>query len=111
MKRICIAFYVLQKCYLKFNLNTIGSTATPDKAVAGYGLLRLYFGNEKHFIVRREVKNFTVHKIETNYKPVVEYVYRQGRSSPDWNLIVDTIEKNEERWKKHYRRYMFNTSR
>ena len=76
----------------------IGSTATPDKAVAGYGLLRLYFGNEKHFIVRREVKNFTVHKIETNYKPVVEYVYRQGRSSPDWNLIVDTIEKNEERW-------------
>ena len=58
----------------------IGSTATPDKAVAGYGLLRLYFGNEKHFIVRREVKNFTVHKIETNYKPVVEYVYRQGMS-------------------------------
>jgi hypothetical protein len=79
-------------------LYLIGSDATPDKCVAGYKFLNLYFGNPKDFIVRLESKNFIVYKVQTNFKPHVEYVMRRGKSTVDWNEIINSIEKNEAVW-------------
>ena len=77
----------------------IGASATPDKCVGTYKFLNLYFGNEKEFIIRREVKNFTVYKFQTTFKPEVSYTMVQGKSVPNWNKIIESIEENSERWK------------
>jgi hypothetical protein len=69
----------------------IGLSATPKRADGMQKLLAMYFGPVKEFIVRREVKNFTVYKVETPYKPVVKYTMVKGVFVPNWTEIVNSI--------------------
>lgn len=75
----------------------IGLSATPKRADGMHKLLSMYFGPPKNFIVRKETKNFTVYKIETEFKPEIRYVMVKGVMVPDWTTIINSIEYNEER--------------
>lgn len=75
----------------------IALSATPKRADGMHKLLTMYFGPVSNFIERREVKNFTVYKVETPYKPKIEYVMVKGRLAPDWNLITNSIAYNSDR--------------
>lgn len=75
----------------------IGLSATPKRADGMHKLLSMYFGPPKSFIVRKEVKNFTVYKIETEFKPEIRYVMVKGAMVPDWTTIINSIEYNDER--------------
>lgn len=90
-------------CLFKFHpRNLIGLSGTPDRKDGLHAVLTPYFGEPKSFIVRKEVKSFTVYKYMTPYKPHIQYVQRQGKVVRDWSGvggIVDSIERNEERWK------------
>lgn len=90
------------KCLFKFHPRyLIGLSGTPDRKDGLQCALYPYFGPLKSFIVRKEVKSFTVYKYKTKYKPHIQFVQRQGKVVPDWNGeggIVDSIERNEERW-------------
>lgn len=77
----------------------VGFSATPRRADGMHKLLAMYFGSPKDFIVREEVKNFTVFKVQTEFKPDVRYVMVKGVMVPDWNHIVNSIEYNEDRQK------------
>ncbi len=77
----------------------IGFSATPKRADGMHKLFTMYFGSPKSFIVREEVKNFTVYKVQTEFKPDVRYVMVKGVMVPDWNHIVNSIEYNEDRQK------------
>lgn len=86
------------KTLLKFQPRyLIGLSATPDRADGLHSLLSNYFGDENDFIVRREVKEFTVYKLQTPFKPEISYTTVRGRSVPDWNKIVNSIEENPKR--------------
>jgi superfamily II DNA or RNA helicase len=78
----------------------IGLSATYKRRTDGlHKILYLYFGNEEDFIIRKETKNFTVYKVQTKYKPEIDYIVKFGKTTLDWNLVVNSIEGNEERWK------------
>lgn len=66
----------------------IGLSATPDRRDGMHKLLYPFFGEKDSFIVRHEIKNFTVIKYETNFKPDVKFNY-QGRL--DWNNIKRSL--------------------
>jgi len=91
------------ECLFKFHpRNLIGLSGTPDRPDGLHSVLNLYFGDPKSFIVRKEKKNFTVYKYKTPYKPHLQYVQRQGKVVPDWHGeggVIDSIERNEDRWK------------
>lgn len=77
----------------------IGLSATPDRPDGMQYLFYPYFGNPNRFIVLKEKKNFTVYKYITKYKPEISYTMVNGKSVPNWNVIVNSIEENSERWK------------
>jgi hypothetical protein len=91
------------ECLFKFHpRNLIGLSGTPDRPDGLHSVLNLYFGDPNAFIVRKEKKTFTVYKYKTKYKPHLQYVHRQGKVVPDWHGeggVIDSIERNEERWK------------
>lgn len=74
----------------------IGLSATFDKGCVQ--LMEKYFGSSDKFIVRKEVKNFTVVKVQTPFKPEVSYTTVYGKTVPDWNAITNSLEENPERW-------------
>jgi len=76
----------------------IGLSATPDRPDGMHSLLTNYFGKPKDFIVREEVKDFTVYKLQTPFKPEISYTIVRGRTVPNWSAIINSIESNEERW-------------
>lgn len=78
----------------------IGLSATPKRPDGMHKMLAMYFGPLKNFIVREEVKDFTVYKVETPYKPTIKYNVFQGKSSLDWTAVTNSIAYNEER--QHY---------
>ena len=75
----------------------IGLSATPTRADGMQKLLTMYFGPKKNFVHRNEVKDFTVYKVETPYKPEIKYQMVKGRMVPDWTRITNTIAYNKER--------------
>lgn len=77
----------------------IGLSATPVRADGMQKLLTMYFGPKTDFIVRKEVKNFTVYKVETPYQPEIKYQMVKGRMTPNWTHITNTIAYNTERHK------------
>lgn len=76
----------------------IGLSATYDRSDGLQSLLYPYFGTIENFIVRKEKKPFVVYKVQTDFEPELKYKKRQGVMCPDWNLVVNSIEKNPERW-------------
>ena len=88
------------KSLLKFQpMYLIGLSATPDRNDGMHKLLSFYFGGAKEFVVREEVKDFTVIKYETNYKPNIVYQVVRGQTVPKWTEIIGSISENEERCK------------
>lgn len=77
----------------------IGLSATPTRADGMQKLLTMYFGPKKNFIHRREVKDFTVYKVETPYKPEIKYQMVKGCMVPNWTHVTNTIAYNKERHK------------
>lgn len=96
---VCTAA-AFSKALLKFQPRyLIGLSATPDRADGLHSLLTNYFGKSTEFIIRREVKDFTVYKYQTSFQPEIRYISARGQMVPDWNLMVNSIEENEERHK------------
>lgn len=86
------------KALLKFQPRyVIGLSATPKRADGLHKLLTMYFGPKKQFIHRQEVKDFTVYKVQTPYKPKVSYAMVNGKYVPNWTEIINSIEYNTER--------------
>ena len=75
----------------------IGLSATPDRPDGLEKLFYKVFTPKKDFIIRAEIKNFTVIKMQTPFKPEVKYKVFQGRTIIDWKYIKDQQELNEER--------------
>jgi hypothetical protein len=75
----------------------IGLSATPKRGDGMHKLLTMYFGPMKNFIVREEVKDFTVYKVETPYEPEIEYRIVNGQSVMNWTLAKNSIAYNEDR--------------
>lgn len=71
----------------------IGLSATPDRRDGMHKLLYPYFGNKNQFIVRHEVKQFTVIKLVTSFKPVII----NTTDGIDWNILYHSIASNPER--------------
>ena len=75
----------------------IGLSATPDRPDGLHSLFTNYFGNSSEFIVRKETKEFTVYKINTPFKPEINLTVVKGRTVPNWNTVVNSIEENVKR--------------
>lgn len=75
----------------------IALSATPERSDGLHKLLTMYFGPKKDFIHRQEIKNFTVYKVCTSFKPKIKYTFVKGNHVPDWTTIINSIEYNEER--------------
>lgn len=76
----------------------IGLSATPDRKDGLESLFYFYFGKPDRFIILKEKKDFTVYKYKTKYKPEISYTVVNGKTVPNWNVIVNSIEENTERW-------------
>lgn len=88
----------LSKSLLKFNPKyLIGLSATPNRSDGMDKLFTMYFGPAIHFIYRKEVKNFTVYKIETSFKPDIKYNFVKGRPTLDWALVKSSLAQNPDR--------------
>jgi hypothetical protein len=80
------------KSLLKFvPYYVLGLSATPERADGLHSILRMYFGSPENFIIREEVKDFTVYKVETDIKPTVEYQFRGGRNSVVWTSVINSL--------------------
>ena len=88
------------KSLLRFQpMYLVGLSATPDRVDGLHSLLYLYFGSSKEFIVREEVKDFTVVKYQTNYKPEVSYTVVRGKTTLAWTNMMTSLSVIEKRWK------------
>lgn len=77
----------------------VGMSATPDRSDSMETLFYPYFGDPEDYIIRREKKPFKVVKYKTSYKPEIDYIYRCGKKTLDWNLVVNSLAENKERCK------------
>jgi superfamily II DNA or RNA helicase len=77
----------------------VGFSATPDRNDGLHKLLYMYFGPLNDFICRSEVKNFTVTKYVTQYKPKINYRMVMQKLTLDWNLVMSSLAENEDRQK------------
>jgi hypothetical protein len=75
----------------------LGLSATPNRRDGMHKLLTMYFGPSKNYIVRKEVKEFTVYKVQTPYKPEVKYNTYGNRPTIDWTLVISSISAIEQR--------------
>jgi hypothetical protein len=74
----------------------IGLSATPDRKDGMHSVLYPFFGKKESFIVRHQVKEFTVIKYNTNFKPII----KQNKTGMlDWSTVIRTISSNEKRQK------------
>lgn len=80
-------------------LYLIGLSATPDRQDGLDGLLKYYFGDPSNYIVRTEVKKFTVFKYKTKYCPEVSYMYVKGEEVINWSKLISDLAAMEARWK------------
>ena len=75
----------------------IGLSATPERSDGLQNLLTFYFGPKEKFIVREEIKNFTVIKYTTKYTPDISYNYFQGETVLAWSDMMTSIAEIKER--------------
>lgn len=74
----------------------VGLCAEIKRTDGMHYFLPLFFGPK---VIRRiSDKPFTVYRVETTFKPVVQTTRYKG--SLDWNMVLDSIANNEERNKK-----------
>lgn len=86
------------KTLLRFQPSYIlGLSATPYRADGMQSILEMYFGNK--FIVRKEVKPFTIYKTLTPFVPIIEKIKVSGTEVLDWNLIVNSLAYDKQRIK------------
>ncbi len=78
-------------------LYLIGLSATPERADGMSQIFNFYF-DPKTFIVRNQLKTWTVHKIKTQFTPTIEYTMARGKSVRNWSLMIQSIEENPDRW-------------
>jgi superfamily II DNA or RNA helicase len=76
----------------------VGLSATPERVDGLHTLLELHFGPKKEFIKREEIKDFTVIKYKTKYKPVVSYQIVYGQATLAWTNMMTSIADIKERW-------------
>lgn len=72
----------------------IGLSATPDRKDGMHKLLYPFFGKKNEFIKRHQVKDFTVIKLVTSFKPKISYS-KIGKL--DWNAVVKSLATNNKR--------------
>jgi len=75
----------------------IGMSATPERSDGLQKLITMYFGPRKGFIVREEVKDFTVYKVETIFKPEVRYILVNGVHILYWVHFINSLAYNLKR--------------
>ena len=76
----------------------IGLSATPDRSDGMHKLLTCYFGPKKNYIIREEVKDFTVFKVQTPFEPEISYCMTpDGSMVPDWTKMINSLAYNEKR--------------
>lgn len=71
-----------------------GLSATPDRKDGMHSLLYPFFGKKDSFIFRHQVKEFTVIKYKTSFKPIIKTT---NNGTLDWNTVMRTISSNEQR--------------
>jgi hypothetical protein len=77
---------------LRFQPNyLIGLSATPERADGLQSLLTFYFGPIKHFIIREEVKSFTVVKYCTSYTPEEKKMFFKGEMVLAWTEMLTSL--------------------
>lgn len=74
----------------------LGLSATPHLSAGGGLLLEKAFGGD--FIYRREVKDYTVVKVETDFVPTVGYTRVGGKERMDWVGVLNSVCYNPKRW-------------
>lgn len=74
----------------------IGLSATPDRKDKLDSILENYFSPSNEFIIREEVKPFTVVKYSTVFEPVVQY---NPDGSLDWTTVQSSLATNVNRQK------------
>lgn len=77
----------------------IGLSATPDRKDGLDGLLDFFFGPPSDFVVRTEVKKFTVFKYKTKWCPEPSYTTVRGEEVINWSKFISDLACIEERWK------------
>lgn len=82
-----------EKALLRFQpLWVLGLSATPRRADGLHSVLEMYFGPKKNFITRKETKPFKVYKVETNFIPKIEYIFRGPKGKTiDWGTVVASL--------------------
>jgi hypothetical protein len=87
------------KSLLKFQpMFVVGLSATPERVDGLHTLLELHFGPKKEFIKREEIKEFTVIKYKTKYKPVISYQIVYGQATLAWTNMMSSLADIKERW-------------
>ncbi len=76
----------------------IGLSATPDKATFPLKMFDLYFGCQKDFIVREEIKPFTVIKVDTPFKPTIKFNTIGNKTTLCWTTVVNSLDGNPVYW-------------
>ena len=74
----------------------IGLSATPDRKDGLDKLFQAYFGKKDEYIVRTEVKNFTVIKYNTGFEPEITTNYR---GILDWSVVLNSLAYDPNRQK------------
>ena len=75
----------------------VGLSATPKRSDGMHSALELFFGSSKRFIVRHEVKEYTVYKVQTPFEPKIVKVWRKGKQIKDWITMINSLAYNSKR--------------
>lgn len=75
----------------------IGLSATTKRADGLHNLFELYFGKPTEFIKRKEVKEFTVYKVNTPFKPEIKYNTYKGKTTLDFTTLSNSLAFNKKR--------------
>lgn len=75
----------------------IGLSATPERSDGMQSLLKMYFGPKKDYIIRHEIKDFTVYKYETDYEPNIDYTFVKGSLVVNWTEVINSLAYNKKR--------------
>lgn len=75
----------------------IGLSATPKRSDGMHTIFDAYFGDRKEFIVRHEVKEYTVYKYNTGIQPTIKMKWFKGRQAKDWTTLINSLAYNEAR--------------
>lgn len=75
----------------------IGLSATTKRADGLHNLFELYFGKPSEFIKRKEVKDFTVYKVNTPFTPEIKYNTFKGKTTLDFTTLSNSLAFNKKR--------------